>query len=105
MSLFDAFTEGWSFRTNKPTFEPGTEISAFITGRENGRYVARIGDTILRVDDSGAGDENATETTAPSADGGTNLVDTRVRLRVEEFDTNDHTGRATVLERLDEGAF
>lgn len=101
MSLFDAFTEGWTFRTNEPTFEPGAEITAFVTGRESDGYVARIGDTILSLDQSDDGEHGGR-----NADGGeTDLLDTRVRLRVEEFDTNDHTGRATVLERLDEGAF
>jgi hypothetical protein len=95
MSRFAAFTEGWSFRTNTPSFEPGAEITAFVTGRSNGSYVVRIGDTVLSIED----DERETD------DGGRDLTDSRVRLRVERFDTNDHTGRATVLEHLDDSAF
>jgi hypothetical protein len=80
MSRFDAFTAGWSFRTTTPSFEPGEEITAFVTGYENDSGVARIGDTILTLTDA-----------APE------LVDTQVQLRIEEFDESDHTGRATVL--------
>lgn len=107
MSLFSAFTEGWSFRTNTPSFEPGAEITAFVTGRESGGYVARIGDTILQVEDTDdTGAVGANRDGDRSSDGAaTDLVDSRVRLRVEEFSENDHTGRATVLERLGEGSF
>jgi hypothetical protein len=91
MSRFSAFTEGWSFRSSTPTFERGQEIAAFVTGRENGTQIARIGDTVLRLDTADEGDED--------------LLDTRVRLRVEDFDTDDHTGRATVLERLGGSSF
>ncbi|WP_160134347.1 DUF7513 family protein [Halococcus salsus] len=80
MSRFDAFTAGWSFRTTTPSFEAGEEITAFVTGYEDGAGVARIGDTILTLTDA-----------APE------LVDTQVDLRIEEFDDSDHTGRATVL--------
>jgi hypothetical protein len=132
MSRFDAFVKGWSFRTNRPDFEPGTEITAFITGRQNGSYIARIGDTVLRVEETdtdadGDVDDNADSDvdadTAPVAGNGDDrgrkaesgqrspgggrpdLVDTQVRLRVEDFDSNDHTGRGTVLERLGSGGF
>ena len=80
MSRFDAFTAGWSFRTTTPSFEAGEEITAFVTGYEDGAGVARIGDTVLTLTDA-----------APE------LVDTQVDLRIEEFDDSDHTGRATVL--------
>ncbi|RJT04066.1 hypothetical protein [Halococcus sp. IIIV-5B] len=80
MSRFDAFTAGWSFRTTTPSFEAGEEITAFVTGYEDGAGVARIGDTVLTLTDA-----------APE------LVDTQVDLRIEEFDDSDHTGRATIL--------
>jgi len=123
MSLFSAFTEGWSFRTNTPSFEPGAEITAFVTGRTSDGYVARIGDTILQLDDPDAdargeaasGSQRGTESESGADatgdgdrspdDASADLVDSRVRLRVEEFSENDHTGRATVLERLGEGSF
>jgi hypothetical protein len=92
MSRLDAFFKGWSFRSSAPDFEPGQEIAAFVTGRENGRQIARIGDTILHLDVSEGNEDE-------------DLLDTRVRLRVEDFDTDDHTGRATVLERLGESSF
>lgn len=88
MSRLSLFTEGLQFRTNKPTFEPGTEFTGFVTGYENGTGLVRLGDSVLRLDEA-----------SPE------LVDTQVRLRVEEFDSNDHTGRATVLEELGGGAY
>ena len=86
MSRLDAFLKGWTFRTNKPTFEPGAEFTAYVTGYQNGTGLVRLGDSVLRLDEA-----------APD------LLDTQVRLRVEEFDTDDHTGRATVLEELGGG--
>ncbi|WP_227375675.1 DUF7513 family protein [Haladaptatus halobius] len=86
--MIEKYLKGWTFRTNEPKFDTGEEIDAFITGYENGNAVARIGDTILHVDGVPA-----------------EAVDTRVLLRVEEFDTNDHTGRATFIESIDEGTF
>lgn len=90
MSRLDAFLEGWSFRSNTPTFEEGQELAAFVTGydAEEGVALVRIGDTVLRI-----------------PDGSPNLVDTQVRLRIEAFDANDHTGRATVLERISEATY
>ncbi|WP_276300589.1 DUF7513 family protein [Halorussus lipolyticus] len=88
MSLREKYLAGWWFRTNKPSFEPGEEISAFVTGYNGATPVARVGDTILRVED------------APE-----DVLDTRVRLRVEEFDDNDHHGTATYLETVGQSSF
>lgn len=88
MSLLDKYLAGWSFRTNTPAFEPGQEITAFVTGYDGDSPVVRIGDTILRVADAPA-----------------EAVDARVRLKVESFDASDHTGTATYLERVGESAF
>ena len=107
MSHLDAFTKGWSFRTSTPDFEPGQEITAFVTGHDDGTHVVRIGDTVLSLDDiddaeNGDGDRSSD---GNGTGGETNLLDSQVRLRVEEFNTNDHIGRATVLERLGESSF
>lgn len=88
MSIREKYLAGWGFRTNKPDFEPGEEISAFVTGYDGDTPIARIGDTILRIED------------APE-----NALDTRVRLRVEEFEGNDHHGTATYLETVGESSF
>ncbi|WP_135825630.1 DUF7513 family protein [Halorussus ruber] len=88
MSLRKKYFAGLGFRTNKPDFEPGEEISAFVTGYEDDTPIVRVGDTILRV-------EGAPE----------DALDTRVRLRVEEFDRNDHDGTATYLETVGESSF
>lgn len=90
MSRLEAFFKGWSFRTNKPSFEAGQEIAAVVTGYDANEGVAlvRVGDTVLQL-----------------SDGSHDLVNTRVRLRIEEFDANEYTGRAAVLERIGEGTY
>lgn len=88
MSLLDKYLAGVGFRTNTPAFEPGQEITAFVTGYDGDSPVVRIGDTILRV-----------------ADAPVDAVDARIRLRVESFDASGHTGTATYIERVGESAF
>ena len=88
MSLLEKYTRGWSFRTNRPSFEEGDEISVFVTGVEAGTPIARIGDTRLRLPD------------APE-----DLVDKRVLLRVTTFDEDSHVGEAEYLRTVGESAF
>ncbi|WP_132057706.1 DUF7513 family protein [Halorussus amylolyticus] len=88
MSLLEKYLAGVGFRTNTPAFEPGEEISAFVTGYDGDTPVARIGDTVLRVEGAPA-----------------DAVDARARLKIESFDATDHTGTATYLERVGESAF
>ena len=87
MSFLDTFLAGVGFRSSTPEFDPGEEITAFLTDYDHECCLARIGDTVLRVPD-------ATEET----------VGMQARLRIESFDANDHTGEATVLDVLGEGA-
>jgi hypothetical protein len=88
MSRRRKFFAGVGFRTNKPDFEEGEEVTAFVTGYDGGTPIARVGDTVLRVEGAPA-----------------DAVDARARLRVESFDDNDHVGTATYLERVGESAF
>ncbi|MBB6645963.1 DUF7513 family protein [Halobellus ruber] len=88
MSLLEKYTKGWSFRTNKPSFRAGEEISVFVTGVEADDPIARIGDTTLRI-----------------RGGSADLVDSRVLLRVTSFDDDSHTGEAEYLETVGESAF
>ena len=88
MSRRRKFFAGFGFRTSKPSFDPGEEITAFVTGHDGESPVARIGDTILTVE--GASEE---------------VVDARVRLKVESFDANAHRGTATFLEKVGESAY
>lgn len=88
MSLLDKYTKGWSFRSNKPSFEEGDEISVFVTGTEADTPIARIGDTRLRIEG-----------------GSSDLVDKRVLLRVTKFDESSHTGEAEYLRTVGESAF
>lgn len=88
MSLLDKYLAGWTFRTNQPEFETGEEIEVFLTDYRNGTARARVGDTILHVEG------------APQ-----DALDSRVRLRVKEFDASDHVGHATFLEPVDGETF
>lgn len=88
MSLREKYLAGWWFRTNEPEFEPGEEVSAFVTGDDGEGPVARVGDTVLRIED------------APE-----NSLDTRVRLRVDSFDADDNRGTATYLETVGHSSF
>jgi hypothetical protein len=71
---------GWTFRTNRPSYAVGDELTAFVTGYTDGVAQVRIGDTII---------------TLPDAEGG--LGDRLVRLRVTEFDDGESTGRGELL--------
>jgi hypothetical protein len=88
MSLLDKYLAGWGFRSHTPSFDPGQEITVFVTGYDGDSPVARVGDTVLRVENAPA-----------------DAVDARVRLRVESFDQSDYTGTATYLDRVGESAF
>jgi hypothetical protein len=85
-----AVLAGVGFRTATPAFDPGDEVTLFVTGSDDAGPVARVGDTRLRVD--GVPD-------------GETVVDRKVRLRVESFDAAAHEGRATYLETVGESAF
>lgn len=78
MSLF----RNWRFRTTKPTFAPGEEIRAYLTGFDaaSGEGTVRIGDSVLRVTGASAAQ-----------------LDRLVALRVESFDAPKATGRARLL--------
>jgi|GEM_PF-362368 len=87
MSL-ESFFAGVGFRTNTPSFDAGEEITAFVTGVEDGTAIARVGDSKLRI-----------------ADAPTDAVDTLVRLRVEAFDDDTHVGQAEYLETVGASSF
>jgi len=76
--------EGWTFRTNRPAYAAGDELTAYVTGYEEGVAQVRIGDTILELPDAERG-----------------LGDRLVRLRVTAFDTEESTGRGELLGVVD----
>lgn len=80
MSRLSAFLSGLTFRTTRPTFEAGQEVEAIVTGRDGDDALVRVGDSLLRVVDCDV------------------EVDADVRIRVTEFDDNDHRGTATLVE-------
>lgn len=86
--MTNAFVAGFGFRTKTPSFEVDTEIECMVTGETDEGYLARIGDTILTVDD------------APP-----NAVDTIVRVRVTAFDEDSHRGTAEYLKTVGESSF
>ncbi|AXG07424.1 hypothetical protein DU500_13870 [Haloplanus rubicundus] len=76
---------GWTFRTNRPSYAVGDELTAFVTGYEDGVAQVRIGDTIITLADADRG-----------------LDDRLVRLRVTEFDADDATGSGELLGVVDD---
>ena len=88
MSRFEKFLAGWSFRGSTPDYEPGDVLEVMVTGDAGGEAVARIGDSILRVE--GAPDD---------------ALDTRVRVAVETWDEAAHRGTGTYRETVGESAF
>jgi len=87
-SFLKKYLEAWSFRSTKPTFEPEQEIEVFVTGIRDGVPVARVGDTMIEVPD------------APPE-----MVDSRVAVRVTDFDESTHHGTAAFVEKVGESAF
>jgi len=76
---------GWTFRTNRPAYAAGDELTAFVTGYQDGAARVRIGDTIITLPDAGSG-----------------LRDRLVRLRVTDFDAEKSTGRGELLGVVEE---
>ncbi|WP_193310013.1 hypothetical protein [Halorubrum halophilum] len=88
MSRFEKFLAGLSFRASTPDYEPGDVIEVMVTGVEGGTAVARIGDSVLRIED------------APS-----DAVNTRVLVDVASWNASDHRGTGTYRETVGESAF
>lgn len=81
MSRLGAFFAGAEFRTSKPTYSPGDELTAIVTGRDGEDALIRIGDTVLRL--PGAADDVT--------------VDEEARVRVTAFDDDSATGEAELV--------
>ncbi|ACM56215.1 DUF7513 family protein [Halorubrum lacusprofundi] len=88
MSRFDKFFAGFSFRESTPDYEPGDVIEVMVTGTEGGDAVARIGDSMLRIEDAPA-----------------DAVNTRVLVVVETWDEAGHRGTGTYRETVGKSAF
>lgn len=84
MSLLSKYLTGWRFRTNRPSFDPGEEVQLFVTEVEDGTPIARVGDSFIHL-----------------TDGSEALVGRRVRIRIENFDSNTHVGNGTLLELVE----
>ena len=88
MSLLGKYFTGWRFRSSRPSFEPGDEISVFVAESNGNAGHAYVGDTHLIVE--GAGPET---------------VEKRVRVRITEFDGTESTGRGEFLEVVGESSY
>ena len=88
MSLLGKYLRGWRFRSSRPTFERGDEISVFVAESNGTDGHAYVGDTHLTIE--GAGPET---------------VEKRVRVRVTEFDDSSATGRGEFLEVVGESSY
>lgn len=77
MSLFTY----WRFRSTRPTLEVGQDIEVYLTAfdPDTGKGRARIGDTLLEVDDAKA-----------------DQLDQLVRLHVESFNQDQGIGTARI---------
>lgn len=88
MSLLEKYLAGLQLRTRKPTIEPGTRVSVFITGREGGDLIARVGDSKIKISN-----------TSPE------YINDRVLVEIDEFDDNDHVAEGTFIEKVGESSF
>lgn len=88
MSRFDKFLAGWSFRSSNPSYDPGDVIEVMVTGNVDGERVARIGDSMLRIDGAPA-----------------DALNTQVRVAVETWDETNHSGTATYQETVGKSSF
>lgn len=87
-SFFRKYLKGWQFRSSTPVFDAGEQLEVFLTGLRGGTPVARIGDSILEVPD------------APPE-----MVDSRVAVRVTDFDPDSHEGTAEFVRKVGDSAF
>lgn len=91
MSIFDAFFSGWQLRSSTPNFEEGEEITVTLTNydEQEGSMYARVGDSKIYIDDGFSSDD----------------IGKQVQVKVSEFETTDHVGRAEVLQVVGETGF
>lgn len=71
------------FRTSHPRFEPGDTLRVVMTDfdREQQEGIARIGDTILRIDGAERND-----------------LDEEIEVKVEQFNAEESMGRAKIVD-------
>ena len=81
------YLKGCQFRTAKPRFDPGQELSLIITDydHEADDAVAQVGDTRIHIEDTSS-----------------DIVDMKARIEVTDFDDNDHVGTAELIEVIGE---
>jgi len=89
MSLLEKYTKGWSFRTTRPSLDPGSTVDVFLAeydAREEAG-LAYVGDTKLYVEDA-----------TPAH------VEKRVRVEVTEYDPNGG-GRGEFVEVVGDSSY
>ncbi|MDS0292905.1 DUF7513 family protein [Halogeometricum luteum] len=85
MSFWNKLTAGLRLRTATPAYEPGEELTAYVTGAEGSTLLVRVGDSVIEL-----------------PDGDPSLVDATVRFEVESFDAATHRGRGRLLDVVEE---
>lgn len=101
--VFGKLFAGWTFRTSTPTYDAGDELVAYVTGVDGEGPRVRVGDTVLRL--TGVESLSGVDGVASSdVDSSADLLDRKVRVRVDSFDDSSHEGTAELLAILDESA-
>jgi uncharacterized protein YacL len=90
MSMLKSYFKGWTFRTTRPTLQPGSEVNVFVTeyDSEDDVGVAFVGDTRLYI--KGARSEH---------------VGKRVRVEVREFQPDESVGHGEFVEVVGESSY
>ena len=86
--MTNSFLYGIGFRSKTPSFDADQEIELMVTGKTEEGHIARVGDSVLHIEDAPRG-----------------AVDTRIRARVTAFDDETHRGTATYIETVGESSF
>jgi hypothetical protein len=80
-----SWLESLGFRTATPRFQDGETVNLVVTDydEEGDEGIARVGDTVLRIEGVGPGDVNEQRT-----------------IKVTQFDEGTHTGRGQLASSL-----
>jgi hypothetical protein len=80
-----SWLESLEFRTAMPRFQDGETVNLIVTDyhEEEGEGIARVGDTVLRIEGVGPSDVNEQRT-----------------IKITQFDEGTHTGRGQLTSLL-----
>jgi hypothetical protein len=89
-SFWKQYLKGWTFRSATPAVSPGDEHIVFVSRYDDstGENIIHTGDTQIRVENEDS-----------------DISGKKVRIRVTDFDANEHLGHAEVLEVVGEATY